>query len=108
MAIEAESKPTETGNRGSICVNRRNDVVLVLPGNIDSSLSVVMARKSEGYRKWATVWRGQGFDGEPCVDVGGLEVSDVLSVFTRMEDVEGKRSVVVLNFGLEKEDGVAC
>lgn len=108
MAIEAESKPTETGNRGSICVDRGNDVVLVLPGNIDSSLSVMMARKSEGYRKWATVWRSEGFDGEPCVDVGGLEVSNVLSVFTRTEDVDGERSVVVLDFDLEKQDEVAC
>ena len=112
MLIEAESPPTETGNRGTICVSRKNDVFLVLPGNIDESMRLMVARKNEVYGKWKTVWRGEGFDGEPCIDVGRLEVSDVLSVFTRRveraEDGAVEKSVVVLDFDLaaENQDGV--
>lgn len=103
-AVEAEAKPTETGNRASICATRRNEVLLVLPGNVDSSLSIVRVLKVDGDMKFETVWRGEGFDGEPCVDVGMLEDSDLLSVFTRTDLIDGKREVVVLDFDLGKED----
>jgi hypothetical protein len=82
-------------------------VILVLPGNTDSSLSLMRARKKDGYREWEKLWTGKGFDGEPCADVGRLEGSDVLSVLTRRED-DGKRSVVTLDFDLSEEDGVVC
>lgn len=107
VEVEAESKPTETGNRASICVTRRNDVLLILPGNTDSSLSVMRAWKTEGKLRIETVWRGEGFDGEPCVDVGRLEDSNVLSVFTRTDLIGEKRDVVVLEFDLEKDQAVS-
>jgi hypothetical protein len=108
MPIEAESPPTEMGNRGTICVGRKNDVFSVLPGNVDESLRVMSARKKAGSVEWKTVWRGDGFDGEPCIDVGRLEFSDTLSIFTRRvevaEDGMTRRSVVVLDFDLAAED----
>jgi hypothetical protein len=82
-------------------------VFLVLPGNTGSSLMIMHARKTEGEVSFETVWRGEGFDGEPCVDVGRLEDYDVLSVFTRTDLIDGKRDVVILDFDLEKEDGGA-
>jgi hypothetical protein len=48
------------------------------------------------------VWRCEaGYDGEPLVDVQRLEVSDILSIFTRTaKDNEGRCEVVVLDFTL--------
>jgi hypothetical protein len=56
-------------------------------------------RKDQGYRVFETVWTGEGFDGEPLMDIQRLEVSEVLSVFTRTK--EETRSIVVLDFVLE-------
>ena len=104
VEVQAGVKPTETGNRASICATTKNEVFLVLPGNTDSSLSIVRARKMEGRLSFETVWRGEGFDGEPCVDIGRLEVSDVLSVFTRTDVKDEKRDVIILDFDLKKAD----
>ncbi|GME61466.1 hypothetical protein GTA08_BOTSDO00394 [Neofusicoccum parvum] len=93
--------PTETGARGSICADRQSNLYVVLPGNTDSSLAVVRASKAEGYLKFETVWRQDGFDGEPLVDQARLDESDVLSIFTRTDkDEEGKRKVVVIDLDL--------
>jgi hypothetical protein len=75
-------------------------VLLILPGNTDSSLSVVRV-KMEGGLGFEMVWSGEGYDGEPLVDVGRLEAEDVLSVFTRTDLQDGRRDVVVLDFDLE-------
>jgi hypothetical protein len=56
-------------------------------------------RKDQGYQVFETVWTGEGFDGEPLVDIQRLEVSEVLSVFTRTKDET--RSIVVLDFVLK-------
>jgi len=95
-AIKSTAKPTETGSRASICVDRKNNVYLILPGNSDSSLSIM--RKDKVQEAFETIWSGEGFDGEPLVDVQRLEESETLSVFTRTEG-EG-RSIVVLDFTL--------
>ncbi|KAH9221617.1 hypothetical protein DL95DRAFT_355652 [Leptodontidium sp. 2 PMI_412] len=96
--ISGVLKPTETGSRGSVCVDRKGDVYLVLPGNSDASLNIMRARKEELYSRFELVWMWDGFDGEPLVDVKRLETSDVLSMFTRTsEDVDGIRNVVVLD-----------
>ncbi|CAG8982891.1 hypothetical protein HYALB_00002908 [Hymenoscyphus albidus] len=96
--IQHSSKTTETGSRAKICVDRESNVYLVLPGNSDSSLGVLQSQKSEGYARFEKIWTGDGYDGEPLVDVQMLEVSNLLSIFTR---TSGKvRDVVVLDFVL--------
>ncbi|KAH7417295.1 hypothetical protein BKA64DRAFT_657524 [Cadophora sp. MPI-SDFR-AT-0126] len=98
IVVDDVPKPTETGSRGSVCVDRRGDVYLVLPGNSDSSLNILRARKEENYSGFEPVWMWDGFDGEPLVDVQRLETSDVLSLFTRTSaDMDGNRNVVVLD-----------
>ena len=94
--IESTVKPTETGARASICVDRKSNVYLILPGNLDSSLSIMRRSKDRGDGIFETIWTGEGFDGEPLVDVQRLEASETLSVFTRTEGE--KRSIVVLDF----------
>lgn len=99
--IECPSKPTETGSRGSICVDRKNHIYLILPGSLDSTLTLMQKKQDE---KFEIVWRGDGFDGEPLVDVERLDDSDVISVFTRTDkDSAGEREVVVLDFALETD-----
>ena len=94
------SPPTETGARGSICVDRKNHIYLILPGNVDSSLVVMRAR--EANTEFEPIWIGKGFDGEPLVDVQRLEGSDVLSIFTRtVKDTNAAAQVVVLDFNLK-------
>lgn len=106
--ISSSSQPTERGARASMCVDKRNNVYLILPGNTDSSLSIMRGRpdldETQGPIAFETIWSAdEGFDGEPLVDVQRLEEADVLSVFTRTisEDGEsGGRCVVVLDFEL--------
>lgn len=101
IIIDSVPKPTETGSRGSVCVDRKGDVYLVLPGNKDASLNIMRARKEEQYQTFVPVWMWDGFDGEPLVDIQRLETSDVLSVFTRTNaSVDGSRDVVVLDLHL--------
>lgn len=96
--IDSVPKPTDTGSRGSVCVDREGDVYLVLPGNSDPNLSIMRARKEEQYSQFKPIWTWDGFDGEPLVDVQRLETSDILSIFTRTSaDVDGRRDVVVLD-----------
>ncbi|PVH85895.1 hypothetical protein DL98DRAFT_483067, partial [Cadophora sp. DSE1049] len=96
--IDSVPKPTETGSRGSVCVDGKGDAYLVLPGNSDPSLNIMRARKEEHYSRFEPVWMWDGFDGEPLVDVQRLETSGILSVFTRTNaDVDGNRNVVVLD-----------
>jgi len=94
--------PTNTGSRGSICADRESNVYLILPGNTDSSLSIVRGLKDDDYTLLKTIWTGYGFDGEPSVDVQRLELHNELSVFTRTaDDDKGGRNVVVLDFSLD-------
>jgi hypothetical protein len=103
MEVPSPSKPTETGSRGSMCVDRNNNVYLILPGNSDSSLSIVRGQMKNGWFEFETIWTRTGFDGEPLVDVQRLEVSNTLSVFTRTDrNADGKRLVVVLDFVLQE------
>jgi len=82
-----------------MCVDRQNNVYLILPGNLDSSLSIMRGRRDQDYGVFETVWTGEGFGGEPLVDVQRLEGSEMLSVFTRTE--AKTRSIVVLDFILK-------
>ena len=93
------SRPTETGSRAKICVDRQNNIYLILPGNTDGSLSLLQGKKEQGYKSFVGIWTSDGYDGEPLVDVHRLEASDVLSVFTRTA-ASPKRAVVVLDFDL--------
>jgi hypothetical protein len=81
-----------------MCVDRKNNVYLILPGNLDSSLSIMRGSKDQGYDVFEAIWTGEGFDAEPLVDVQRLEASETLSVFTRTKGE--KRSIVVLDFTL--------
>jgi len=56
------------------------------------------ANKGGEYELFQTVWTGDGFDGEPTIDIQRLEASEeaILSVFTRTKG--DKRNVVVLDF----------
>jgi hypothetical protein len=87
-----------------MCVDRRNNLYLVLPGNSDSSLSIVKGQVNDGSSTFVEAWTGNGFDGEPLIDVQGLEISDRLSIFTRTDDkaAKGERELVVLDFDLSE------
>jgi hypothetical protein len=101
MEIPSISKPTETGSRASMSVDRNSNVYLILPGNSDSSLSIVKGQKKDAYSTFETIWTGDGFDGEPLVDTQRLEASNILSIFTRTDrKADGKRYVVVADFVL--------
>ncbi|KAH8676683.1 hypothetical protein BGZ60DRAFT_403127 [Tricladium varicosporioides] len=93
--------PTEIGNRGSMCVDKGSNVYLVLAGNSDNSLSILRLSKAQEYQAFDVVWAGNGYDGEPLVDAQRLEVSGILSVFTRTAGESGRR-LVVLDFLLPK------
>jgi hypothetical protein len=101
-AIPAVSPPTQTGSRGSICVDRQDNLHAVLPGNIDSSLSILRSRKCSRFRDFELLWTGDGFDGEPLVDIHGLETSNTLSIFTqaRGRDDGSSTRTIVLDFQL--------
>lgn len=93
------------GSRGSICADKNNNIYLVLPGNLDSSLSIMRAQKKNQYAEFTTIWGSDGFDGEPLIDVQRLEESNVLSVFTRTAKNQlGESNVVVLDFLLREEE----
>jgi len=102
IVVESYAQPTETGSRGSICVDRKNNAYVILPGNSDSSLEILQARKEDDYAGFKQVWMRNGFDGEPLVDVQRLEMCDKLSVFTRSnKDENGVGNVIVLDFNLQ-------
>jgi hypothetical protein len=104
MVVESISQPTEAGSRGSIFTDRDINVYLALPGNSDSSLDIMRASKEDNYATFTSVWRKDGFDGEPLVDFQRLETSDTISLFTRTnKDENGERKVVVLDFILSDE-----
>jgi hypothetical protein len=101
MNVPCLSKPTETGSRASICVDRNSNVYIILPGNLDSSLSIIKGGLNGGDWRFETIWARDGFAGEPLVDVQRLEISNILSVFTRTDrNGSGKRHVVVIDFVL--------
>lgn len=101
IEVPCLAKPTETGSRASMCVDRYSNVYLILPGNSDSSLSIVKGQRKNGAWFFETIWTRDGFDGEPLIDVQRLEKSDILSVFTRTDKrVDGRRQVVVIDFVL--------
>jgi hypothetical protein len=60
----------------------------------------MLLRQEEAYARIESIWISDGYDGEPLVDVQRLEVSDVLSVFTRTSRRGGESKVVVLDFAL--------
>ncbi|OJD30280.1 dockerin type 1 [Diplodia corticola] len=94
--------PTETGSRGSVCADRDSNVYAILPGNTDSSLSIVKASVAEeGHLRFETVWRQDGFDGEPLVDQPKMDERGIISIFTRTDrGADGKRKVVVIDVEL--------
>jgi hypothetical protein len=78
-----------------------SNLYAILPGNTNSSLTVLKALKSQNHDQFEIVWKGDGFDGEPLIDHVRLDESSVLSVFTRTsKDENGNRKVVVLDFDL--------
>lgn len=91
-------KPTETGPRGKVIEHSKTeDVYLVLPGNLDSKLTVL--RRLKDGEEYEIVWQEDGYDGEPLLDEPRFLEEDedgVLSVFTRTK--EAPKEVVVLDF----------
>lgn len=94
--------PTETGSRGCIASDATgNSIYFLLPGNQDTSLTLLRRRKLEGagYSGFDVLWSGEEYDGEPNIDRARLSQGDgILSVFTRTARTE--RDVVVLDFEL--------
>jgi hypothetical protein len=103
-ALPQPPLPTATGARGSICVDRGNNLYIVLNGNIDSSMTILRSRKEDGsrYKEFDIVWRREdGFDGEPLIDIRRLEIEDMLSIFTRTNGNGKKgREIIGLDFDL--------
>ncbi|KAF5878527.1 putative dockerin type 1 protein [Botrytis fragariae] len=99
------NKPTEIGSRGSISVDSKNDVYLALPGNTDSTLSIVKVHSKDGQVFFDLAWSASGFDGEPSVEIQEVEGGgENLSIFTRTDKKEdGLRDVVVLDFDLDSK-----
>ncbi|KAF7923569.1 hypothetical protein BELL_0005g00220 [Botrytis elliptica] len=98
------NKPTEIGSRGSISVDSKNNVYLALPGNTDSTLSIVKVHSKDGQVFFDLVWSASGFDGEPSVEIQEVEGGENLSIFTRTDKKEdGLRDVVVLDFDLDSK-----
>ena len=101
--VDSTSPPTDTGSRASICADKTNNIYLVLPGNTDSTLSI-MKCSVLGSGGFEEIWQSEGFDGEPLVDIQRLETSNTLSVFSRMEKKRnGTGDIVVLEFDLLRE-----
>jgi hypothetical protein len=99
IVLGSATMPTESGARGSICVDRRSNVYVILPGNSLSSLEIMEARKDRGYAEFTQIWLASGFDGEPLADVQRLETSSCLSIFTQTcKNEHGAGNIVVLDF----------
>jgi len=94
--------PTETGSRGCIASDTTGEnIYVLLPGNTDTSLTLMRRRKMDGtgYSDFDVLWSGEEYDGEPNVDRARLSEGDgILSVFTRTAGAQ--RDVVVLDFEL--------
>ncbi|KAI1259193.1 hypothetical protein F5Y18DRAFT_313256 [Xylariaceae sp. FL1019] len=91
------------GKRGQVAVAKNGDLFFVLPHHAKPELSILRARKENGYKDYALVWRGEEFPPcEPLVDKVRLERDDVLSVFTKVASTkrEGGVDLVVLDFRL--------
>jgi hypothetical protein len=59
------------------------------------------ASKEHDYMNFEMIWRNDGFDGKPLVDVQWLELSDNLSIFARLDKKsDGTRDVAVLESSL--------
>lgn len=59
------------------------------------------ASKAEEDLRFETVWRQDGFDGEPLVDQAKMDERGIISIFTRTDKgADGKRKVVVIDVDL--------
>lgn len=75
-----------------------------MPGNTDSTLSIVKVHGKDGQVFFNHVWSGSGFDGEPSVEIQEVEGGENLSIFTRTDKREdGLQDVVVLDFDLDSK-----
>ena len=93
-------EPTEAGDRGEVCASGEGAVMFLLPGNgeDDTSLSLLRAWVEDEYERVEVLWKGEGFAGEPLVDLERLADHGVLSVFTRTAGINGVgKEVVVLD-----------
>ena len=110
-------RATGTGSRGKVCCDFvSGHLYFVIPGNIDTSLTVLRRKglnKSIGepyvevedvtYGPFEVMWQGEGFDGEPLVDEERLCSGDrMLSVMTRtaVDSKSAVAMVVVLDWDL--------
>ncbi|RAL63133.1 hypothetical protein DID88_004215 [Monilinia fructigena] len=102
VPAECINRPTLTGSRGSISVDSKNKLYLALPGNTDSSLSIIRVQKKGEQTVFEVIWRGHGFDGEPSIEIQNLDGgNENLSLFTRTDkNKDGHRSIVVLDFDI--------
>ncbi|GJD03526.1 dockerin type 1 [Colletotrichum higginsianum] len=116
-ALPDDLRPTRTGARGDVvAVPGGGGVVFALPGNRDDTLTVLGARlprkkkdggggggdEAEGGGlgfEYVTLWRGDGFSGEPQIEAYESGAQQMVSIYTRTEGQ--KRQVVVLDFVLD-------
>ncbi|TQN69533.1 hypothetical protein CSHISOI_06007 [Colletotrichum shisoi] len=116
-ALPSDLRPTRTGARGDVvAVPGGGSVVFALPGNRDDTLTVLGARlprkkedggggdEAEGGGgglgfEYVTLWRGDGFSGEPQIEAYESGAQQMVSIYTRTEGE--KRRVVVLDFVLD-------
>lgn len=95
-------RPIDKPRRGRLAIAKDGDLLLILPHTSAQVIRILKASKSREYAEYEDVWVGNGFSGEPLIDVRRLEQENVLSVFIG-QDVEGcgsKRNVAVLDFAL--------
>lgn len=91
-------RPTTTGARGSVVALLDDTLVFALPGNRDNKLTIVGTQLGQAPPTYRVLWEGEGFEGEPDLDVCGLDSrgTELLSVFTRTGPA--LRRVIVLDF----------
>jgi hypothetical protein len=75
-------------------------IVFALPGNYDNSLTLIGGYLSEK-TVYKILWMGDGFSGEPHLDVYTKGDRQIVSIFTRTEPGNADREVVVIDFEVD-------
>ncbi|KAH8811138.1 hypothetical protein F5884DRAFT_781309 [Xylogone sp. PMI_703] len=95
-----DPQPTNTGARGCVNASDSEFLFFALPGNRDDSLTIISSPIQSLIPSYEVVWKGDGFFGEPHLDLNRIGQKLVLSVFTGMKSLDGTRKVVVLDLSV--------
>ena len=85
-------------HRGRLAVGAGGRLFIFLPNASTNTMKLVSATARASYKDYAPIWEGTGLSGEPLVDTCRLEDDGILSLFTRKEDEDGAKNVVVADF----------